>query len=146
MLIGSMIGDKVQDELEVTLMGLLKQGVQVLQGPEERMHIGIVGNVIAKIGHRRRIDGREPDGVDAEPAQVIELAGDSRQISHAIAIAIEKTAGVDLINHPRLPPGVRLRHGFCYSSSYMFFIRVYHLLFRLSELSKKITSLPERPR
>ena len=98
-------------------MGLVQQGVQVLKGPEERMNIGVIRNVIAKIGHGRRVDWREPDRVNAEPAQVIQPAGDTREISHPIAIAIEKTAWVDLINHSRLPPEMGLRHGlFCFSS------------------------------
>src|SRR3989442_15797724 len=105
MLIGGMVRYKVQNELEVALVGLLQQGVQILKGPEERMNSGVIGNVIAKIGHRRWVDRREPDGVNAEPAQVIQLAGDPRQISYPIAIAIEKTTRIDLINHARLPPG-----------------------------------------
>src|SRR5256885_15359605 len=117
MLIGGVVGYKVQDELEVALVGLLKQGVQVRQGSEERMDIGVIANIIAKIGHRRRIDGREPDRVNAEPAQIVQFAGDSREIPYPIAIAIEKTPRVDLINHTRLPPGERMRHGlFCSSS------------------------------
>ena len=121
MLIGGVVGDKVQDELEVALVGLMEQGVQILKGPEERMDIGVIGNVIAKIGHRRWIDRRKPDSVNAEPAQVIQLAGDSREISHPIAIAIEKTPRVNLINNARLPPGMRMRHGlFCSSSCRVF--------------------------
>src|SRR5437870_13764159 len=81
------------------------------------MNIGVIGNVIAKIGHRRRVNRREPDGVNAEPAQVIQLAGDTREVSYPIPIAIEKTAWVDLINHARLPPGMRVRHRlFCSSN------------------------------
>ncbi len=68
MLIGGVIGHKVQDDLEVALVGLVQQGVQVLQGSEERMDIGVIANIIAKIGHGRWIDRREPDGINAEPA------------------------------------------------------------------------------
>ena len=110
MLIGGVVGDKVQDELEVALVGLVEQGVQILKGSEERMDIGVIGNVIAKIGHRRRIDGREPESVNTEPAQIIQFVGDSGEIPYPIAIAIEKTPRVDLINHPRLPPLMCLRH------------------------------------
>src|SRR2546429_7665582 len=96
MLIGGMIWHKVQDEFEVALVGLVQQAIQVLQGPEERMNSRVITNIIAKIGHRRRIDGREPDRVNAEPAKVIQLADDPREIAYSISIAVEKTAGVEL--------------------------------------------------
>src|SRR5438132_7975446 len=76
------------------------------------MHIDVIGKVIAKVGHGRWIDGGEPDRVNAEPTHVIQLAGDAREISYSISIAIEKTARVDLINHPRLPPVMCVRHTF----------------------------------
>src|SRR6266436_8584689 len=121
MLIRGVIGHKVQDDLEVMLVGLLKQSVQVCQGSEERMDIGVIANIIAKIAHRRRIDGGEPESVNAEPVQVVQLPHNTKKISHAVPIAIEKTAWVDLINHPRLPPGVQMRHGlFCSSSRRLF--------------------------
>src|SRR3989442_5974654 len=105
MLIGAMIGHIVHDELEATLVRLLKQDVQVCQGSEERMDIGVIANIITEIGHGRRVDGRKPDGINAEPLQVVQFAGDTREVSYPIAIAIEKTPWVDLINHACLPPG-----------------------------------------
>src|SRR5437764_11048273 len=108
MLIGGVVGHKVQDDLKAATVSLVKQGIQVLKSSEERMNIDVIAYVVAKIGHGRRIDGGEPDGVNTEPAHVIQLAGDAREISHSITIAIEKTARVDLINHTRLPPGVGL--------------------------------------
>src|SRR5439155_12346371 len=68
MLIRGVIGYKIQDDLEIMLVGLLKQSVQVRQGSEERMNIGVIANIIAEIGHGRRIDGGEPESVNAEPA------------------------------------------------------------------------------
>src|SRR2546427_7555486 len=121
MLIGAMIGHIVQDELEATLVRLLKQGVQVCQGSEERMHIAVIANIITEIGHGRRVDGRKPDGINTEPAQIVQLAADTREVSYPISIAIEKTPRVNLINHARLPPGVWMRHWvFCSSSRRLF--------------------------
>src|SRR5207247_7430082 len=72
MLIGRVVGNKVEDELEVTLVGLLQQGIQVLERPEERMDTGVVANIIAKIRHRGRIAGGEPDGITAKPTEVVQ--------------------------------------------------------------------------
>src|SRR5215467_8960951 len=121
MLVGGMVRHIIQDDLQVALMCLLKQGIQVLQGSKERIDTGIIANIIAEIGHGRWEDGRKPDGVNAEPVQVVQLAGDTREISYAICVAIEKAAWVDLIHYTRLPPGVCLCHGlFCSSSCRLF--------------------------
>ena len=50
-LIGGVIGHKIQDDLEVALVGLVQQGVEVAQRPEEWMDTGVIANIIAKIGH-----------------------------------------------------------------------------------------------
>src|SRR5579864_310170 len=126
MLIGGMVGHKVQDDLKIALVRLFKQRIQVRQGSEERVGIGVIANIVAKIGHRRRIDRGEPERVNAEPLQVVQFAGDPRQVSYPIAIAIEKTAWVDLINHARLPPGARLRHALMFPLSQVMSV-VYHL-------------------
>ena len=122
MLIGGVVGHKVQDDLEIALVCLLKQDVEIVKSSEEWMHIGIIADIIAKISHGRRIDGREPESVNTEPAQIIQFVGDSGEIPYPIAIAIEKTPWVDLINHTRLPPGVRMRHGLLCSSSRSLFL------------------------
>src|SRR6266576_3157078 len=105
-----MVGNKVEDDLEVALVGLLHQSIQVLEPPKKWMDVDVVANVIAKIRHRGRIDGGEPDGVNAEPAEVVQLTGNTAKVAYAITIAIEIAARVDLVNHASLPPGVCLCH------------------------------------
>jgi hypothetical protein len=53
-------------------MGGGDQGVEVLQAPEQRIHVAIVAHVIAEVGHGGGVEGREPDCVDAEPGQVVQ--------------------------------------------------------------------------
>ena len=91
MLIGGVVGYKVQDELEVALVGLVQQGVQILKGPEERMHIGVIGNVIAKIRHRRWIDGRDPNRVDAERLQIRQAPRNPLQVADALTADADKS-------------------------------------------------------
>ena len=110
MFIGRMVGNKVEDDLEVALVGLLHQSIQVLERPKKRMDVDVVANVITEIRHRGRIDGGEPDGINAEPAEVVQLARNAGNVSHAIAIAIEKAAWVDLVKYACLPPEVCLCH------------------------------------
>src|SRR5438270_10033767 len=69
------------------------------------MDRGIVADVIAEVRHGRGIEGREPDGINAQRVrQVVHPADDPGQVADAIARAVLKAAGIDLVDHPPLPP------------------------------------------
>src|SRR5947209_19858740 len=110
MLVGGMIGHIVQNDLEIALVRLIKQYIEVVKGSEKWIDIGIITDIIAKIRHGRRIHRRKPHSINPKPLQVIELAGDTWQITYPVTIAIKKTAWINLINNARLPPGVRMCH------------------------------------
>jgi hypothetical protein len=54
-----------------------------------------IGDVAAEVHLGRWIEGREPDGVDAEAGQVIEVAGDAVQVADAVTIGVAETARID---------------------------------------------------
>ena len=85
-------------------MGLRKQIVEIGECAEARIDAAIIGDVIAEIGHRRGVDGRDPDRVHAEAGQIAEPPLDSLEVAHAVAVGILKGARVDLVDHARLPP------------------------------------------
>jgi hypothetical protein len=88
----------------MALVGLGDQVVEVLERAVLRVDVLVVGDVVAEVDLRRRIDGREPDGVDAESLQVVEPLGDAVQVADAVAVRILKTARVDLVDDCVLPP------------------------------------------
>ena len=55
-------------DLDAARVRLRDQRVEVGEVAEERVDVAVVGDVVAEVGHRRRVERREPDGVDAEPA------------------------------------------------------------------------------
>lgn len=69
-------------------MGRSEQLVEVREGTKEPIDVGVVRHVIAEVGHRRRIEGREPDGVDPEPGQVVQTSGDTRKVADAIPVRV----------------------------------------------------------
>ena len=91
-------------------MGFGNQCVEIVQRAEERMDADVVGNVVPEIGHRRRVDRRKPEGVDAEPLEVIEPAEDAAEVADAVAVAVHEGPRVDLVDDPLLPPLVFLDH------------------------------------
>ena len=57
----------------------------------------VVGDVIAEIDLRRREARGDPDGVDAELVQVIELGGDAVEVADAVVVAVGEAARIDLV-------------------------------------------------
>ena len=94
----------IEDELEATRMRLLHEPVEIGHRPHFGCDAAIIRHVIAKVPIGRRIDGREPDGVDAERGDVVELPLNALQIADAVAVGVEKAAWIYLVDHRALPP------------------------------------------
>ena len=114
-LVGGVVGHHVDDDLEVELVGARDHRVGVGERAEDRVDVAVVGDVVAGVGLRRGVEGREPDGVDAEGAQVGQARGDAGEVTDAVAVAVGPRARVDLVDHRLAPPGgvgpVRGVHG-----------------------------------
>src|SRR5215469_73239 len=63
------------------------------------MDRAIIRNIVAVVTKRRREEGHQPNGVDAEVLQVIEPLRQPTEVPVAVAAAIIKSADVDLINY-----------------------------------------------
>ena len=112
-LVGAVVGDEVDDDLDVARVRALEQHVEVAQGPEERIDVAIVRYVVAEVGHRRAVERRQPHGLDAQRLEVIEVLGDPAQVADAVAIRVRERAWIDLVDRAALPPGsvhMRGRH------------------------------------
>ena len=55
MLVGGVIRDPVHNDLDAAPVGARKQVVKVLEGPEDRVDIGVVRDVLAEVRHRRPV-------------------------------------------------------------------------------------------
>ena len=106
-LVGGVVGDEVEEHLQAAAVGFVDEAVEVGEGAEERVDVGVVGDVVAEVGHRGGEDGGEPDGVDAEPLEVVEALDDAGEVADAVAVGVLEGAGVDLVDDAALPPLVR---------------------------------------
>ena len=52
MLIGCVVGDEIENELEPALMGFVEQAVEILQSSKHWIDTAIIGNVVTEILHR----------------------------------------------------------------------------------------------
>ena len=78
--------------------------VEIAERAEQGIDAAIVGDVVAEVGHRRGIDRRNPDRVDAEALQITEPAPDAAEIADAIAVRVLERARIDLVDDAALPP------------------------------------------
>ena len=112
MLVAGVVHDQVGDDADAALVGLLHQldgvgQVAVLgqDGPE-------VADVVAAVAQRRLVEGQQPQAVDAEPLQVVQLGGDPRQVAGAVVVGVEEAPHQDLVEDgPLIPAGVVVRYG-----------------------------------
>ena len=86
MLVGGVVGDKVDKNFELQLMGSHHQPIEVVEGAVLGVDIEIVRDVIAVIFLRRWIERGQPYGVDPEALQVIELGGNSREVADTVIV------------------------------------------------------------
>jgi len=107
MLIGCVVWHQIENDLQIARMRRSNQRIEIIQRAEYRIDSQIVGDVIAKVGHRRRKDRRQPNRIDAEIAEIEHMIDDSGQIADSVAIRVLKRPWVNLIENSALPPGNR---------------------------------------
>jgi hypothetical protein len=76
----------------------------VVHRPVVGMHAVEVGDVVAAVAQRRGVHRQQPDDVDAEPLQVVELLRQPAEVAVAVAGAVVEPAQVDLVEDRGLEP------------------------------------------
>jgi 3-hydroxybutyryl-CoA dehydrogenase len=103
-LVRGVVGHPVQQHAKVARVGLVDESVEGREVAEERVDVAVVGDVVAEVGHRRAVDGRQPDRVDPEPLQVLEARAQAVEVADAVARRIGERARIDLVDDRLLPP------------------------------------------
>ena len=104
MLIRSMVGHEVDNHADPAAMRLRDQPLEGGEVAKVRMDAAVVADVVTPVVERRGIYRVQPDGVDAERAQIVEMRGDAVEIADTVAVRIGKRAWIDLIEDGTLPP------------------------------------------
>lgn len=106
-LVGAVVGDEVDDDLQAETVGLGDHGVEVVEGAQAGVDVPVVGDVVAAVCQLGRIERAQPQGVDAEAAQMCEPLGDASDVTEPVAVGVAEASGVDLVDDS-LPPPVRV--------------------------------------
>ncbi len=94
MLVGRVIDDQLREHTDVERVRRVEEAPEVVEGPVHRVDRRVVGDVIAVVPQRRRVEGQEPEAGDAEVVEVGQLLREAGKITDAVAVAVEKGADV----------------------------------------------------
>jgi len=72
-LVARVVGHKVQDDLDVQLLGAGYQRLEILHGSEEGIDALQISHIVAKVSHGRGEDRGQPGGGNADFLQVGQL-------------------------------------------------------------------------
>ena len=103
---GAVVGHQVDDHPHAVFPGARDEFVEAGERAEPRVDVAVVAHVVAAVGQRRRVEGREPERVDAEFCQIGQPGRQPVQVTDAVAVAVGEAARVDLVHHRVRPPGV----------------------------------------
>src|SRR5262245_23040954 len=100
MQVRGVIRHQVEEDANAALVSGGDQVVVILERTKKRVDRAVVGNVVAEVEHRRRIDGSDPQSIDTKRprrpiVEIVEVFDDAAQISDAVTVRISKTADVD---------------------------------------------------
>ena len=98
------VHDEVGDHADPALVRRLDELAEVLDRAVVRVDVVEVGDVVAAVAERRRVQRQQPDAVDPEPLEVVELVGHPAQVARAVVVAVEERARVDLVEDGVLEP------------------------------------------
>jgi hypothetical protein len=92
------VGHEVEQDPDISTMGLGDELVEISHRPEDRIDLTVISDVVAEVGHGGDEDRREPNGVDSQPLQIVESAGDASEVPDAIPVRVLVRTRVDLVD------------------------------------------------
>ncbi len=104
MLVRGVIDDQLGHDPDVATMRLVEKSLEILDRPELRIDRLVLRDVVAVVPERRGVERQQPQTVDAERFDVVELVQQTDEIAEAIAIAVAKGFDVELIDNCILIP------------------------------------------
>ena len=86
MLVGRVVDDELGDDADVAPVRLGDEPIEVRERAVARMDVLVVRDVVAVVFERRRIEGQQPQRVDAEVLEIVELARQPWKVADAVVV------------------------------------------------------------
>src|SRR5690606_24013119 len=97
-LIRGVVDDQLHDDAQSESSDLLQEDHEVAERAEARVDCIEIGHVVAVVPLGALEEGIEPDGVHTQSGYVVELAGETGEVSLAVSVGVEEGAGIDLVD------------------------------------------------
>jgi hypothetical protein len=98
MLIGGVVDNQLGDDADVAAVGRIDQLIEVVDRAVARMDVLVIGDVVAVVLERRRVERLQPETRDPEALEVVELLREAGKVADAVVGAVEKGADVRLVD------------------------------------------------
>jgi hypothetical protein len=89
------------------VVGGSEQRVEVVERTEQRIDIAVVGDVVPGVGLGGDIERREPECIDLERSEIVQVLDDTAKVADAVTVGVGERARVDLVDHGIAPPITR---------------------------------------
>ena len=103
-LVAGVVHDEVDDDAHAALVRGVDELDEVGEVAELGQDGGVVGDVVAAVAQRGVEERRQPEAVDAQPLQIVQLGGDALEVADAVAVAVLEGADQDLVEDGALEP------------------------------------------
>lgn len=97
MLVGGVVKNEVGDNSDIELVGFLNEMIEVLNGAEVRVDVGVVSDIIAAVHATTGVERGEPDIIDTEVLNMVEMGGHAAE-----AALIDPAKGIHLVEEELL--------------------------------------------
>lgn len=108
MLIRRVVDHELGDHPQPARVRLADEAAHVRERAVVGMHAAVVGDVVAVVAARRRIERQQPHRVDAELRDVVELRDQAGEIADAVVVGVEERLHVQLVDDRILVPQRRV--------------------------------------
>jgi len=103
MLVAGVVDDQVEHQFHTALLDAFEQFVEVGHGAELGHNFAVIANVVSVVGIGRVVMRTQPDHVDPEALDVVELGDDAFEVAYAVAVGVFERAWVDLVDDGLFP-------------------------------------------
>ena len=104
MFIGAVVDDKIHKDTDIPSVSLPEEFIHVFHSAEPRIYIVIIRDIISLVSERGDVNRTQPDDIDAQIPEIIQLADNTLKISYAVSVAVTEAFRINLICYFFIPP------------------------------------------
>src|SRR5207302_1123747 len=107
MLVGAVVDHQLDDDADVARMRRFDKIAEIVERAVGRVDRLVIRDVVAVVAQWRLVERQQPDRVDPEVPDVIELGRQAAEIADPVAIGVEERPHMKLVNDGVFVPGGR---------------------------------------